>query len=89
MSKKGIVASLLALAAVALTALAAGFATQRAQAPRQKPASANSGPVKYKCGGAGSGEGLVRVAGETIVNLTFAGGAAAGAKQTWHRNGRK
>jgi len=50
MSKRAIAASLLALAVVALAALAAGSATQRAQAQRQKPASTNTGPVKYEFG---------------------------------------
>src|SRR5262245_3499039 len=49
MSKRAIIASLLALVVVILAALVAGSATQTAQAQRQKP-SVDPGPVKYEFG---------------------------------------
>src|SRR5262245_8689742 len=49
MSRNAIVASLMALAVVAL-AVAAGTTIQRTQAQRQKPSSPDKGTVKYEFG---------------------------------------
>ena len=50
MSKRTIVVFLIAPALVVLAAWAAGSATQRGQAQRQKPASPDKSPVKYEFG---------------------------------------
>ena len=83
MSKRTIVVFLIASALVVLAAWAAGSATQREQAQRQKPASADKGPGKFRAAGA---------PGRTDLRLVSHNAREGGGSAVWcvgQRRGRR